>query len=355
MQPSSKAPALSAVVPVHTVMPTNRFAKGPATRPGQPAACSAGGTQTGVRTHLVSQVAVLEVSGQLRDVVEDLAHAVQIALADGPRGVVCDLSAVVEGADPRAVEALATVGRHVRDWPGVPVAVACPDLRVRQALADQPLGGHLIVTSSLFSAVSAVLAPPALAVEWRHLAPHPTASRASRDFVTRTLLDWQLGRAIRFARLVISELVMSSTMNAGTDMDLSVAWNLGALRLTVRDYSPSPPRQQGAAPGMQRRGLAIISGLSRTFGVLPTADGGTVVWAVLDAPRQRLSTSPPRSKYAPALRAVPEFTDALGLDGQPFCGETGLHRGGRVARLTSEATSRQPACPHTQGVAHVNH
>ena len=189
----------------------------------------------------------------------------------------------------------------------------------------------------------------------QHFARTLCAPRAARNFVTRTLLDWQLGRAIRFARLVISELVMSSTMNAGTDMDLSVAWNLGALRLTVRDYSPSPPRQQGAAPGMQRRGLAIISGLSRTFGVLPTADGGTVVWAVLDAPRQRLSTSPPRSKHAPALRAVPEFTDALGLDGQPFCGETGLHRGGRVARLTSEATSRQPACQHTLGVADVDH
>ena len=53
--------------------------------------------------------------------------------------------------------------------------------------------------------------------------------------------------------------------------------------------------------------------------------------AVLDAPRQRLSTSPPRSTPAPALHATPEFTDALGLDGQPFCGETGLHRGGRRA------------------------
>ena len=160
MQPSSKAPALSAVVPIHTVLPTNRFAKEPATRPGQPAACSADGTQTGVRAHLVSQVAVLEVSGQLRDVVDDLAHAVQIALADGPRGVVCDLSAVAEGADPRAVEALATVGRHVRDWPGIPVAVACPDPLVRQALAAHPLGAHLIVTASLFSAVCAVLETP---------------------------------------------------------------------------------------------------------------------------------------------------------------------------------------------------
>jgi len=310
MQPSSNPPALLAVVPDHTRLPASRFPKEPAARPEQPARCSAGGPQTEVRRHLVRQVPVLEVSGRLRGAVEGLDRAVQLSLADGPRGVVCDLPAVVEGAEPVEFGALAALGRHPRDWPGAPVAVACPNLRLRQALADQPLGGHLIVTSSLFSAVSTVLASPALPVELLHLAPHPTAMCASRDFVTRTLLDWRLGRSIRFARLVISELVMSSTMNAGTDMDLSVSWDLGALRLTVRDYSPSPPRQRDASPGIQRRGLAIISGLSRAFGVLPTADGGTVAWAVLDAPHTRLS---------------------------------------------SETTSGQPACHHEQGVTHAHH
>jgi len=29
-----------------------------------------------------------------------------------------------------------------------------------------------------------------------------------------------------------------STIHAGTEVDLSVAWSLGALRLTVRDHSP---------------------------------------------------------------------------------------------------------------------
>src|SRR5665811_2432110 len=98
------------------------------------------------------------VTGRLVDVAQELDLAIQLALAEGPRGVVCDLSAVLEGAEPGAVEVLATAGRHVRDWPGIPVAVACPDPWVREALRVQPLGGHLIVTASLFSAVSAVLA-----------------------------------------------------------------------------------------------------------------------------------------------------------------------------------------------------
>ena len=151
------------------------------------------GAQAQVKSRLMSQVVVLEATGRLGDVVQDLDRAIQLALADGPRGVVCDLSAVLEGAEPVAVEVLATAGRHARDWPGIPVAVACPHPRVREVLAAHPIGGHLIVTASLLSAFSAVPATPTPAVQWLRLAPHPTAPRASRNFVAHTLLGWGLG------------------------------------------------------------------------------------------------------------------------------------------------------------------
>jgi hypothetical protein len=32
------------------------------------------------------------------------------------------------------------------------------------------------------------------------------------------------------------------------------------------------------------RGLTVVGGLSRAFGVLPTEDGGKLVWALLEAP-----------------------------------------------------------------------
>src|SRR5450759_4584891 len=243
------------------------------------------GRQVRARKHAIRQVVVLEVAGRLSDVVEDLDRAIQLALAELPRGVVCDLSAVLEDAEPVAVEVLAMAGRHVRDWPGIPVAVACPDPQLREALAAHPLGGHLIVTASLFSAVSAVLATPVLAVESLQLTPHPTAPRASRDFVTRTLLDWRLGRVIPFATLVVSELVANSSVNAGTDIDLSIVWDRGALRLTLRDHGPGRPGQLSSALDLSGRRLAVVAGLARTFGVLPTADGGKVVWAVLEASR----------------------------------------------------------------------
>src|ERR1035437_7802588 len=335
VQPSTNVPDFPTDVDNHVGgLPTIEF-------PARPASCSASVPHVGVRTRVMRQVVVLDVSGRLRDVVEDLDRAIELALVEGPRGVVCDLAAVLDGAEPGAVEVLAGLGRHVRDWRGIPVAVACPDPQVREVLAAHPVGGQLIVTASLFSAVSAVLATPALAVEWLHLAPHPTEPRASRDFVARTLLDWRLGRVIRFASPVISELVMSSTVNAGTDIDVSVAWHLGTLRLSVRDYSPSFARQLYSALGLHGPRLSMVAGLTRAFGVLPTADGGTLVWAVLDAALPRPTTSRPRRVPADALRKSPGFTDAVGLGGLPFCAETGPHRtGDRVPRPHSAAPAQ---------------
>lgn len=270
------------------------------------------------RTRAIRQVSVIEFTGRLGDVVEDLDLAVQLALADGPRGVVCDLSGVAPGADPDAVGALAAAGRHARDWSGIPVAVACADPLVCDALDADPVGGHLIVTTSLFSAVSAVLAVPAVTVESLSLAPHPTAPRAAREFVTRTLLDWRLGRVIPFATLVVSELVASSAVNTGTQIEVSVAWNLGALRLSVRDHGPGLPAPLPSALSLQGRRRAVVAGLSRAFGVMPVGDGGKVVWAVLEAPRPLPSIRRVRPARA-SDRQSPVFTDGHGLADLPFC------------------------------------
>lgn len=275
------------------LFPTCFAASDPTELPAQSADRSATTQQARVSTRVIRQVVVLQVAGRLGEVVEDLDLSIRLALADEPRGVVCDLSAVLGGFEPAAVELLGTAGRHVRDWPGIPVGVASPDPQVREALRAHPLGKHLIVAESLFSAMSAVLATPTLTIERLRLAPHPTAPRAAHNFVTRTLLDWQLNRVISVASLVVSDLVSSSTIRAGTDINLSVAWNLDALRLTVRDHRPGP---LDPGPDLDRRGLTGVAGLSRAFGVLPTDGDGQMVWAVLDAPRQ----GPPISHHRPA-------------------------------------------------------
>jgi hypothetical protein len=63
-----------------------------------------------------------------------------------------------------------------------------------------------------------------------------------------------------------------------------VGWNTGALRLTVRDYGRTLSRLRPSALELHGRGRSVVAGLSRAFGVMPTADGGKVVWAVLEAP-----------------------------------------------------------------------
>jgi hypothetical protein len=300
------------------LLPSRPAAYVPPTFPARPAGQPIAAPKVSVRTHAIRGVVVLEVAGRLSDVVEDLDRAIQLALAEGPRGVVCDLSGVLEGAVPGAVGVLATAGRHVRDWSGIPVAVACPDPRVRAALDTHPLGGHLIVTESVFCAVSAVLATPTPAVEWLRLAPHPTAERAAREFVTRTLVDWGLDRLILSAEFVVSELVSSSTTQATTGIDVSVAWNLGALRLTVGDNSPHLPRARYTHFDLYGSRLTAVAGLSRAFGVLPSVDGGKVVWAVLNAVRPFPQTGWRRPEPATADQESPMLTDAPGTAGLPL-------------------------------------
>jgi hypothetical protein len=274
---------------------------------------------------------VLEPVGRLSDCVEELDRAILLALAQGPRGVVCDLSAVLECVEHCVVQELASVGRHARDWPGIPVVVASPEPRVREALAAQPLGGHLVLAESLFSAVKMVLAAPALAVERLRLSPHPTSPRAARDFVTRTLLDWRLGRAIPFASLVIRELVVSSAARAGTDMDISIAWSQGTLRLIVRDQGPALPGQRYAAPDLEGPGFNAVAALARNLGALRTAEGGTVVWAVLEAHRPRPSVRRMRPERVTPVRQSHIFTDAGALAGWPFCAGISERQAGDVA------------------------
>ena len=60
----------------------------------------------------------------------------------------------------------------------------------------------------------------------------------------------------------------------------------------------------------------MVAGLSRAFGVLPSVDGGKVVWAVLDAPRPRSSGSTHLS--AEEHQGALIVKDARGLAELPF-------------------------------------
>ena len=120
---------------------------------------------------------------------------------------VCDLIGVTDGSDADAGLLLATIGQQVRaTGRPCPVALACPDPDLRHRLRQQPLSEHVLLRARKGQAMAAVgrTAPPATAR--LGLAPHVTASRVARDFVSRTCLDWGLAPAIASACLVVSEL-----------------------------------------------------------------------------------------------------------------------------------------------------
>lgn len=281
-----------------TALPARRLIGTTCPRPSDAAA-----QRPTVGSHPVGQVIVLDVAGPLRDVVEELDHAIRLALAQGPRGVACDMTRVVEVSAPGALGRLASAGRHPRDWPGVPVAVACLGPRGGQALGTDPLVGHLMVTASLPAALSAILQAARPAVVSRRLAPHPTAPRAARDLVSRTLLEWRLSQQIPDACLVASELVTNAMIHAGTDIDLSLAEHRRSVRIGVRDHGHDLPVEHPGRSDEGGRGLAIVAELSSAWGAFPHADGGKVIWAVLD-PAAR--PEPRRSRRRPSPSANPE-------------------------------------------------
>jgi signal transduction histidine kinase len=144
-----------------------------------------------------------------------------------------------------------------------------------------------MVTASLREALSMVLQASLPSVQTLRLGPHPTAPRASRDFVSRALLDWRLSRRIPAASLVVSELVTNAVIHAGTDIELTVSEHRRAIRIAVRDHGAELPVERRDASAEHGRGLTIVDGLATAWGVLPHADGGKVVWAVIDASPRR--------------------------------------------------------------------
>jgi anti-sigma regulatory factor (Ser/Thr protein kinase) len=237
----------------------------------------------GVRTHQRAGVTVLFVTGPVAKSVGELDRAVKLSLADDPRAVVCDLSEVEGSPDDETLSALSDVGGLVLDWPGTPLVFAAESLlRSRlQGLADRV---ELVLAPSLHEALAEATRRPAPTTASRRLPPHPTAARAARDFLTSCLLDWKLPKALSAGSLVMSELVTNAMIYARSEIGVSVAWDEHLVRIAVRDGGRGIPEPRDPAldsPG--GRGLILVEGFSRAWGVLPAAPGGKVVWAVIDA------------------------------------------------------------------------
>ena len=182
-----------------------------------------------------------------------------------PVTVTCDLSGVTDDLDGRALRELLDTGGLLEHWPGIAMVLVTPQRVEEPLLARYGVGRE----------------PATRPTAQIHLDPHPRAVRSARDFVSRTCLDWQLPQVIGSAVLVVGELVTNALAYTGTALDVTVSPAGGRLLLGVHDGSPQRPHVP--APGSTRgHGLQLVAGFSRGWGTLPRADGGKVVWAVLD-------------------------------------------------------------------------
>ena len=255
-----------------------------------------------VHRHRVGDTEVVSVNGALKDVAEPAHLALLQALADDPATILCDLSGVTGPPDLEAVGLLGSIGSEVRHWQGTPLGVVCPAPDLRQALGRQPDSEYLVIADRRRRVLAGLSGQPRSTVVRAPLPPVARSARAARDLVSRACLDWGCSSTVGTATLVVSELVTNAMLHAGTDLAVTVARCGPRLRLAVRDANGRPPEpRRPDASQVTGRGMLLVAAVSEAWGVLPTSEGGKVVWAVLPAgPRAAHGDSPALHQQAGA-------------------------------------------------------
>jgi hypothetical protein len=235
-----------------------------------------------VQPHGQLDVAVVAVTGCLSSALDMARVALRAALAGDAHAVVCDLSATLGEAAPDSLAALAELAAYPRHWPAVPLVVVAPDAAMRTFLGQQPLSRHLVLRGSVQEGLSALAAVPRPVTASLRLAPHPTAGRAARLFVSRCCLDWSMRQGLAGACLVAGEVVSNVIVRTRLPVDVTVARHQNLLRLSVRDHDSHLVRPDDPEGDRVLRRYALVEGFSRAWGIVPAPDGGRTVWAVIE-------------------------------------------------------------------------
>jgi anti-sigma regulatory factor (Ser/Thr protein kinase) len=113
----------------------------------------------------------------------------------------------------------------------------------------------------------------------------PAMVRAVRQFVDRTVSEWELDPVREDARLIATELAGNAVLHARTEFRVTLRSNgFGFLRIEVRDDNSRMPMAAGPPEGATSgRGLAVVSALATSWGTQQDGEG-KVVWAELGHP-----------------------------------------------------------------------
>lgn len=242
------------------------------------------GTTGRLAAYPLRGVWLIEVDPPYDDIVDEVDHSIQMALAESPRGVVCSLTGPLDGTAEAALDVLASTGRHVAPWPATPVVIASREGTAARALAGRGGSQDLSYASSMLHGWTQVMTRKSPPTAHLLLGPGAMAARNARRFLIRCCLDWGLNQQLASGPLVVSELVTNAIQHANTDIEIFLAADSGRLRVGVRDRDPAPPVTRSTPPDAPGgRGLRVVEALARSSGAFPTVDGGKFVWAVLGA------------------------------------------------------------------------
>ncbi|MCE3556443.1 ATP-binding protein [Pseudonocardia sp. RS11V-5] len=167
--------------------------------------------------------------------------------------------------------------REAGGWPKAKLAILARHRHVREMLRASTVAQRVAVADDLDLAFARLGRRPELVDACWTVPPDPRRLAALRRELRARLEDWQFPGEIEDVTLVASELAANSIDHARTQftvrLDLTADW----LSVSVRDGSPTPPRQQPPDPRAHRgRGLQLIAALADTWDVHPHAGGKTV-------------------------------------------------------------------------------
>lgn len=118
------------------------------------------------------------------------------------------------------------------------------------------------------------------------LQPEPWSVRAARAWVRDQVPPLGEDQALAL-ELLTSELVTNAVLHAGTRLTVGVAPLVDGVLVTVADRNEDPPQMQPFSESRTSgRGMMLLSGMSRRWGVTRDDDGKTV-WFVLSATEER--------------------------------------------------------------------
>jgi hypothetical protein len=241
-----------------------------------------------LETHLRGDTLVVRPVGELTPkTYEQLRDYLLKCAAEEPAAIVVDLAGM-RTTIASLLTVFPTVCDRIRDWPGVPLALAAAQQPLRTLLGVGAVRGFVPTYHSVSDALDGLDAAPRPHRRQVQLPCEAASARLARQLVERTCQQWGIPAMAAAAVVVASELTDNMVHHARSEGWLRLQLRSNRLTVAVADADPRPPQLRVPnlhAPG--GRGLILIDKLSRAWGTAPRLPAGKVVWAVLTVPPPR--------------------------------------------------------------------